>query len=253
MKKNVFKKSDYVLNDVDNFKQLTNGQHLVTICGEYHDIVKNCSNNNIKSIGDYVEDRVNKNSDISVLLEAWDTVNNGFLGKVKTNFNNIHSKAMKSVYNKIGNNPDKLVLWDIRREFLTTDQQNKLYHKDFMDMKPYVESIERFVDYLNNNRDLVISDYIKDFIEPLMRKIMVKPLVWDIREIWIRIADLIVLNHLRNTEDSEIIVLCGDNHSKNLLKYLTKYAGYSVIAGGKSRGSCIYTYEPVDLQTLIKN
>lgn len=254
MKEKFFKKSDYVLNDIDNFKQLTNGKHLVTICGEFHDMIQDCNNKNIKSIGDYVAKRVDKNNEISVLLEAWDTVNSEGIGKVKTNINNIQSKALKSVYNKIKNcNHDKIVLWDIRREFLTTDQQNKLYVKDFMDMKPYVQNIQKFINYLDNNTDLVIIDYIEYFLVPLMKKIIVKPLVWDVREIWIRIADLIILNHLRRTEDTEIIILCGDNHSNNLLNYLTKYAGYEVIAGRKSGNSCIYTYEPIDLQTLIKN
>lgn len=194
---------------------------LVTIIGELHEHDFNCSDKNM-SLLDFCRFKIEENKKCRILLEY------------PPNFKQqerIGSKIIRDVFTGSDTNVRKFSYGiDIRSEFIGIYNQNILYHReDYLpkDVEKLKEtfinsfSIEKMKKLCRNENEEYINR-IKDKFEKLKKINYVdSEVIYELKWAWAMVMDCYILSII-TTEDTEntneYIIICGNNHVKNLKK-----------------------------------
>jgi len=227
MKEKVFIDSDTKLNDIVSFSQYIIGDRkLITIMGESHGYTKQCPGENI-NVEDYCLECVKMNNNCYILCEF--------------SFNSLPPKHIFLLVNEVLKKitKDRIIPIDVRSIFLGLknfnnfgNQSLKLWSSAKKCKKLYLDT---YYDNLHHFR-IDKSKYGKEEYKCL--KTYNRSLCAEAKEIssllgkinisqnllyfWSNIMDFFILKYILSDDDTDYILLAGDNHRINLESILDK-------------------------------
>ena len=226
----LFRKNMY-LEDVKIIGQfILNKKCLVTLISESHKNNIICdSNMPSMKIKDYCLLK-KKNNNIKICLEYYDDVKDDELDKIGSV--NIQQIATNDELK------EDIIKYDIRRKYLTREEQDNLYNTYKLDIKAYIKIFEEsYTDIIYNETENIVDIvFFTNFSKVIQQNFdRIKALgsssintietINILRQSFAMITDYFLLKQIFMCDDSvnEYIVIAGDYHINNIIQNMINY------------------------------
>ena len=235
---------------------------VLTVFGEYHNMEMPCKDYSI-SLFEYITKTIQLNNNVKVFLE-YDNIAD--IKSLISPINGIRSINIREIINGLSETDRKKYIYpvDCRNHFLGQHNHHELYYNsklntniDFIKNK-YIEPFFsiKIKEYTSISLDLkeVLEDYYntltRDFTwvkdnwdtikNPADYKGEVEYRILYLRDNWARMVDYYILEEIfKDDGKDEYICILGDEHRKNLQKYLTHFFKKHIYHQENKDGNCI--------------
>ena len=244
------------LMSVTSFSQyVVNGNRLVTVIGELHDVSWGCQNQQV-SVGSYVLARAANNSRSKVLLEVNPGVDPTSLGS--------HGiREVAAGLRAIGREGSMQPI-DTRTYFLGGAGQTELYQTTFSSAMSPQEIGLKFIEpffakaredpalfslhgkYPSRVARYLVETYVPSLEErfrktaSMLGHLSNEQIQLDLKHLWKDVMDFFVISEiLRESEIDEYLLLVGDEHAKHIQPILQRFATKLGLTQTGKRGDCV--------------
>lgn len=212
----IFIKENIILTDSVGISQSLYRTKLITIIGEKHDQTIDCVGENTIDIQEYCNRCISVNENCYIFLEYNNRMNPSY----------VKSNGVKNTYDQLKEYSDRIIPVDIRSDFI---DQKCLYNKTLFNKLSEQEKYTKFIEPFYTNIDKLHKVIGEEFYDKINKFITenyqnTNKNYQFYKDIWSNVMDYYILKLILFLDKpTEIIIIIGDRHRKNLMELFKRY------------------------------